>query len=375
MSLPPVVFVLVQSTAAADGGISSISQIIAGLRRHRPIIVTDRETDRVADWRRQGVEVVVVPQSASHGLGRDPIGVVRSYGRYTSAMRNVLSRSGATVVHANDPAAFQLAALGAKSRRARIALNLRDTLDPGRKAPGLRYRALFAAADHVFYLSKDMADRWVDVAPNAKREWSVTYSVVDLQRFKPLPQPATDEPMVLLSGIIRAKKGQLQFLRNVAPKLAAEGISTWLAGDFDPARNAYMADCAQAAEPLGERVRFLGYRSDVADLIAQSSAVTVASRHEGLVRSMIEAMASARPVVSFDVCSAREMLEQQSGGAGTVLETDDYTGMAAALIHYARDPDAAAQAGAKGRLTAERLFQADKVVDRYEDVYEALAAR
>ena len=89
---------------------------------------------------------------------------------------------------------------------------------------------------------------------------------------------------------------------------------------------------------------------------------------------MIEAMSCARPVVSFDVASARELLEQQSGGAGTVVASDDYAGMAEGILRYCRDPALAADAGEKGAGTAARLFAPGEVVARYERVYQMLEA-
>ena len=376
MSLPPVVFVLVQAKAAADGGIASISQIIARLRHHRPIIVTDRETPRLDEWRAQGIDTHVLPQAASRGLARAPLAVLDSYRRYALDIRRIVARSGARVIHANDPAAFQLALAAAKlSKGTKIALNLRDTLDPGRRPPGMRYRLLFGAADHTFYLSNDMAARWEKVAANARRACSVTYSVVDPDRFAPAPADSGHRPqVVLLSGIIRPKKGQLEFIRQASPVLAAQGIATWLAGDFDPSANAYMRACHEAAEPLGKMVEFLGYRADVPELMARSSVVAIASRHEGLVRAMIEAMSCARPVVSFDVCSAREVLDEQSDGAGVVVDGGDHQGMADAILRYCGDRALAASAGEKGRAAALRLFAPDEVVSRYERVYAGLGS-
>jgi glycosyltransferase involved in cell wall biosynthesis len=180
--------------------------------------------------------------------------------------------------------------------------------------------------------------------------------------------------VVLLSGLICAKKGQLEFLREISPRLAAEGIETWISGDFNPARDAYAAACAEAAAPLGEMVQFLGYRDDIAELMARAAVIAVPSRHEGLVRAMIEAMGCSRPVVSFDVCSAREILEEKSGGAGIVVKHGDYEGMAEAIIRYCTDRELAADAGARGQATAAALFAPEQVVNRYERVYERLAA-
>jgi glycosyltransferase involved in cell wall biosynthesis len=375
LTLPPVLFVIIQSGALANGGISSISQIIARLEKHRPIILTDKETGQVGEWRRSGIEVHVLPQAATSGLARNPLRAARSYWRYARAIAHLVRASGAKVIHANDPGAMQLSIFPAKLTGAKVAFNIRDTIDPGRRPPRARYRALFAAADHVFYLTQDMADRWAKIAANAKSAFSVTYSVVDPNIFPPSSPYAGDEPpVVLLSGLISAKKGQLEFLREVSPVLAAHGISTWIAGDFDPSRNAYMARCAQAAAPLGEMAQFLGYRSDIPQLMARSAVVAIPSRYEGLVRAMIEAMSCQRPVVSFDVCSAREILEDRSGGAGTVVMHGDYPAMAEAILRYCRDPGLAAEAGEKGRSTAGKLFEPGAVVSRYEDVYRVLGS-
>jgi glycosyltransferase involved in cell wall biosynthesis len=158
------------------------------------------------------------------------------------------------------------------------------------------------------------------------------------------------------------------------PTLTSNGVKVWFAGDFSPENDRYMAECARAASPFGDSVRFLGYRSDIADLIARSTVVAVPSRHEGLVRSMIEAMSCGRPVVSFDISSARELLEEVSGGAGTVVPAGDYEGMADAILAYCRDRGFAAAAGKKGQAAARRLLTPAEVIDRYESAYEALEA-
>lgn len=370
---PPVLFVIIQSGALANGGLSSISQIITRLEHHRPIILTDRETGLVEEWRGAGIEVHVIPQAATSGIGRNPVRVIRSYWRYTRAVRQLVRSSGAKVIHANDPAAMQLSIAPAKLSGAKLAFNIRDTIDPDRRPPRARYRALFAAADHVFYLTQDMADRWADITRAAKSAFSVTYSVIDPSVFPPSPLYSGEGPPVaLISGLVSPKKGQLEFLREVSPVLAAHGIATWIAGDFDSSHKDYMAACAEAAARLGQMAQLLGYRNDVPGLMARSAVVAVASRYEGLVRAMIEAMSCARPVVSFDVCSAREVLERESGGAGRVVDMGDYGAMADAIVDYCKNREYAADAGRKGQSAAARLFAGDAVVDRYERVYDSL---
>ena len=93
------------------------------------------------------------------------------------------------------------------------------------------------------------------------------------------------------------------------------------------------------------------------------------------MRGMIEAMSCGRPVVSFDVCSAREVLLQQSAVAGAVVEMGDYEAMARALIRYATDRNAQAAAGRAGSEIAGSLFDPDRVVERHEAVYRELGGR
>lgn len=375
MNLRPVIFVILQTGVGANGGIASISQIIECLQRHRPIIVTDRESARTEEWRKAGFATHVVPQTISAGSLRHPAGALSSYLRYSRELRRLVKRSGARVIHANDPAAMQLAIAPAKLTGAKLVLNIRGTFDPEQPPSQLKYGLLFALADHVLYLSNDMARRWAAHVPNAASSFSVTYSIADPSKFRPSPIGSDEKPIVLVSGLVRPLKGQLEFIMQSAPALVGEGIQIRFVGDFDPSANSYMAACAKAAEPFGDAVQFLGFRNDVAQLMAESAVVAVPSRHEGLVRAMIEAMSCGRPVVSFDVCSAREILEEESGGAGSVVQGGDHKTMTEAIIGYCKRRAVASAAGEKGCATAERLFARDAVVERYERVYEVLDAR
>ena len=373
--MKPVVFVIIQTTARANGGLQSITEVMRRLKDHRPIAVTNTDSSISALWREAGIEVHVVPEQASAGLKGNLSGTIRSYRRYHGVVGRILAGNRARVVHANDPLAFQLSAGAAKMAGARILLNLRDTLDPGRKPPRLKFRSIFAAADHMLFLSREMAERWAEVASNATRNFSVTYSIVDPDRFAPSPPAVGGTPIVLVPGVFWPKKGQLEYIRKVVPMLAGHGVESWFAGDFEPASSPYAADCASAAEPFADKVHFLGFRNDLPDLFRQSSVVAVPSRHEGLMRGMIEAMSCGRPVVSFDVCSAREMLEHPSGRAGAVVEQGDYAGMAEALLHFATDHKAQQAAGGAGSALARSLFNPTDVVERYERVYRELESR
>lgn len=368
----PLLFVILQTGAGANGGVASISAILDSLSGFRPIILTNRESDRTSAWRHRGYEVHMAPESVTSGIRRDPAGYARTYLTYFGKIRRILRRSGSRLIHANDPAAFQLALPAARFGGAKILLNLRDTLDPGRVAPRWKYGRMFRAADHLLYLSQEMAQSWAEIAPGAKRAHSVTYSIVDLERFSPSTLPE-GRPTILLTGMVCPKKNQLEFLRHSAPTLVEAGVRIRIAGDFDPESSAYSAACRDAAGRLGQGVEMLGYREDLPQLIRESHLVVVASRHEGLVRSMIEAMSCARPIVSTPVCSAREMLERPGEEAGQVVPFGDHDGMTTSVLRFLSDRNLAARTGKTGRALAERFFTREAVVGRYEAVYRKMS--
>ena len=81
-----------------------------------------------------------------------------------------------------------------------------------------------------------------------------------------------------------------------------------LAGD-GPERH----DLEERARPLGDRVRFLGNRSDVSMLLAAADVTVLTSDWEGLPISILESLAAGRPVVATDVDGVREILGPGGG--------------------------------------------------------------
>ena len=371
---PSIVFVALQTGAGANGGIASLGEIMCALTRYRAILITNLDSPSVAQWRSAGIEVLIVREEASLGLRRAPWRTILTYVRFFRALRHVLSQSGAKVVHANDPLAFQLCYAATRSFRGRtIALNIRDTLEPCRKAPTARYGWMFGHADHVFFLSDDMRDRWIDIIPEAARASSATRSIVDFTRFHYAPIAEEMPPkIILLSGVVSAKKGQLRFLEKVAPILAANDIQIWLSGDYAPDADAYAFACRRAAANLGDAVRFLAYRSDLPQLLKNVRMVCVSSTHEGLMRTMIEAMAVGRAVISTDVSSAREMLEKPGREAGIVFPVAFDSTMGEAILRLCNDENRLSEMGRHGAKIARELFSRATVVASYEDVYDQL---
>jgi glycosyltransferase involved in cell wall biosynthesis len=117
---------------------------------------------------------------------------------------------------------------------------------------------------------------------------------------------------------------------------------------------------------LRSRVHFLGVRSDVARLLAAADVFVLASRAEGNPLSIMEAMASGKPVVATAVGCVPELVP---AGAGRLAPSGDEGALEAAMFEFASDPALARAAGAAASRHARERFDAAHMAKAYEQLY------
>lgn len=186
---------------------------------------------------------------------------------------------------------------------------------------------------------------------------------VDLARFDPaLRASAGPElraelragaaPVWLLVGSGWRRKGLDTALRALALSRAHDTV-LWVAGN--DAADPWQARAA--ALGVGERVRFLGPRSDVERLYAAADALLLPTRYDAFGAVCLEAAASALPVVTSGAAGAAEVLGE---GGLVVADAEDAAGFAAALDRLA-DPAARRARGAAARAQAEQHGMASRI--------------
>lgn len=385
----PVVFNVWQTGNLANGGVESITQVLTRLRTIRPTVVTQRETPSTERWRRAGLEVIVLPDDA-RGSGPRALSKAQRLARTNRAMFELVRARGAKVVHNNDIRAHWMFALGARAAGARVVFNVRDV--KAGDAPYARsWSVARGLADHVLVLSSEMAraiDGRVRPLPFVRGgDVGSIYSVVDFARVDEVRARSRDDlrrelgiggDRIALAYVatINAKKAQLAFLERAA-RLVLDldpRIHLYFLGDFDTDKNPYARECARAVARLGveARVTFVGYSRRVIEWYRAADVTVLASQREGLARCMIESVAVGTPVVSFDVCSAREILERFD--AGRVVRQGDYDAFARSVRELVERPRLRDELGARGRAAARKLFDPEVVVREYESLYARLAA-
>lgn len=383
-----VVMIIHQIGSGADGGLKSISEIIANTRDVKKIIVTNIETPMTRRWR-EHAEVLVWPMVESDYRGGDRVRFrrVRQTGaRLATNLRlwRLLRNRKVRLVHANDHRSFLSAVLGAKAAGAPIILNVRDAMRTGARKG--YWSAMLRFCDHFLVLSRDMQETWKrDLAPFSlqpaqERKFSYIYSIVNRSVFHPVSPGERaavrarlnvdpDRPALVYVGRFDDKKAQLDFIRASLPLIArrAPDVLTYFIGDFEPDRDAYAAACAEAVTSAGleHQVRFVGYSDAVADWYRAADIVVLASKREGLPRCMIESLACGAAFISFDVSSTREILEDHD--CGIVVGQGEYEALADEVVGLLGDPERLEKFRSRGPAIVADLFDAGRNGGRYSE--------
>ena len=124
----------------------------------------------------------------------------------------------------------------------------------------------------------------------------------------------------------------------------------------------------------GKYFQWLGHRSDVKDLLKQSHIVAFPSYYrEGVPKSLIEAAAIGRPIVTCNSIGCKDTVED--GINGFLLPLRDSDELADRLRILIEDGDLRQKMGEESRRIAERDFSLDTVIKRHLDAYESLVER
>ncbi len=170
--------------------------------------------------------------------------------------------------------------------------------------------------------------------------------------------------VVIVSRLVRYK-GYVELLaamRDVPAEL-------WVVGDrLDTDHGEDLEPCFSASG-LGDRLRRLGYRTDVFAMLAAADIFALPSYTEGLPMSVIEAMLTGLPVVATNIRGPREQVVE--GETGFLVPPRKVAPLAAALRRLAGDAALRSRMGAAGRARALALYEEGRVVARTLDLLGA----
>lgn len=174
--------------------------------------------------------------------------------------------------------------------------------------------------------------------------------------------------LVMTVARLTEQKGHADLLEAVPAILAREPETHFLWVGTGPLEETLRARAREM--DVATHIHFLGKRRDVPDLLAAADLFVLPSRFEGLPLALLEAMAAGLPVVGTNVCGIAEVVVDRV--TGRLVETEDVTGLAAAVLGVLEKPDVATRWGAAGRTRGEQEFNVARMVRETAALYEAM---
>ncbi len=176
----------------------------------------------------------------------------------------------------------------------------------------------------------------------------------------------TNVPLALALGRLHRNKAFDVLIDAVA---RTERVHLWIAGD-GPLRQALGEQVI--ARGLAGRVRFLGWRDDIASLLATADMLVCPSRHEPLGNVVIEGWAAGIPVVAAASVGPAALI--RDGESGLLVPVDDADALAGAMERLAEDDALRARLVGGGHAAHEAEFTEAQVVASYRRLFDAVTA-
>jgi glycosyltransferase involved in cell wall biosynthesis len=182
---------------------------------------------------------------------------------------------------------------------------------------------------------------------------------------------ADNVPVVLAVGRLEASKG-LRHLLAAFPAVQAmnPGVVLLIAGK-DGRSGPGLRDQAAVS---GCDVRFLGHRTDVADLMAAADVLCFPSEREGFGGVLIEALAVGCPVVASGIPTTVEVLGRGDDAVGVLTGVADPGDLAAALVEVLGDPAGSEGRARRGRARFEQHFTIERIAHDMASFFERVEA-
>jgi len=215
--------------------------------------------------------------------------------------------------------------------------------------------------DKRFVLDLGVPEAHIDLIPG---------SGVDTSHFVPLPEPG--------APVTAAYVGRMLVDKGVETLIEAFALATsrglklqlLLAGDTDRENPGSLApeQLREFASAFG--INWLGHVADIRDVWALAHFAVLASRREGLPKSLLEAAACGRPMVATDTPGCREIAI--AGETALTFPVGDAAALAEAMTRMAGDAEMRARFGKAARALVERKFSAEVVGKEIVALYTSL---
>lgn len=235
-------------------------------------------------------------------------------------------------------------------------------------------------ADAIIAPSYHMAEDYAGMTGVSRDKVNVIYNGIDINRFKQKFQNTrlkiglneNDfvigfvgrlDPVKNLTGLIQVLD---LFLNEIKPSERSH-IKLLIVGDGIE-KNTIIRLAKEKC--LTDNLVLLGRRDDIPACLTAMDMFIQPSLYEGHSNTILEAMISKLPVISTHVGGTPEIIV--NGENGFLFKPDNYTGMAEKILSLYHSPDLCKSVGLAGKMTVQKKFSVERMVNEYEKLYQKL---
>ena len=296
-----------------------------------------------------------------------------------------IKRENISVVHCHKSSDLRLSFL-LKKLVPELKVFFTDHVGGSSEKKDFYHRVAYGSLERVFSISNATYERNVKNLPVKKDKITVLHHGVDTEKFKPCHDKAwlkkkkadlklpSDCLLVGLPGRVTPGKGQDTWIKALGLLADKEFVAVSIGGTkwSDGGIESFHDDLVNLSSDLGlnNKVNFLGAREDVEEILKVLDIVCIPSKNEAFGLTIIESMATGKPIIGSNAGSVPELLDKD---CGLLAVADDPEDWAAKITLLLEDSDMREKMGAKARERALKNFSqakhAEQLAGYYRDAF------
>jgi len=285
----------------------------------------------------------------------------------------------ARVVHTHQFAQLLFSLLPAKLCGARIVHTEHEYYLYRQDARARRiFKQLMRFCSAFTVVGPDVARYYTEELGVSSSRMHVVTNAVDLDEFRVGGQDSrtrlglSNEEVVLgIVGRLEPEKDHHTLLRAFQALIAHGQAARLLIVGDGSLRGQLESQCR--ALGIERNVVFLGARADIPEVLAAFDVFVLSSVQEGVPLSVVEAMAAGKPVIATDVGGLRLLVKPAMNGL--LVPPGDPAALEAAMRALAGNAALRRAMGNQGRQMAQESFGVSTMINRYQELYEAVLGR
>ncbi|WP_025209244.1 N,N'-diacetylbacillosaminyl-diphospho-undecaprenol alpha-1,3-N-acetylgalactosaminyltransferase [Hippea sp. KM1] len=232
------------------------------------------------------------------------------------------------------------------------------------------YKCTSSRTKRIVFQNRDDLDHFVNkgIIPEEKAVL-IKGSGIDTKAFEPMPKNKKlikelglgDKPVVLMVARVIRDKGVEEYIK--AAELLKDRAYFLYAGEIDRGnKNAFI--------PGWKNINYLGFRSDIKELLSICDIFVLPSYREGIPRTLLEAASMEKPIVTTDTVGCKEVVD--NGVNGFLVPVKDSKALAEKIEFLIDNPEIRKEFGKRGREKVLKEFDVKIVVEQYLRLYNEI---